>query len=471
MADYLVLLAVSGLLVLAAGLLSVRKADDLEAFFLASRSLPALLVALSLCASWIGAASVLVSADQAYAEGVSAFWIIGLPALLTLAAFGFFLARPIRSLPFVSLADLMEIRYGRTVRHSAAALIILYMSLLAASQMVAAGVFFESFLGMPYATGVFLATALVLVYASAGGFLSVVVTDGLQFLLISTGILGVFISLGGFSRFDAAAAAAAGLGRERFLDFFSGWEKNILIALSFTLAWIISPVVWQRIQGARNVKSAKRGLLLAAVFLLVFYGIIVASGMLFRAVLPEGFEESNLVAVYAKTFAGPFLGAVLFAGVAAAVMSTMDTAINAGALSLTRDVYQVLCPEAPSRRVVAAGRLSTLAVASAALAAAFVFRDILKTLGMASAVMAQGLFVPGVAMILFPRRRPHAGLFSLILGGGYAVAGVLGEAFGLKTGIPSWPHSVPGGVGLSLLGYLAGLGFDKIWKAEHPERR
>ncbi|MDW7760154.1 MAG: sodium:solute symporter family protein [Acidobacteriota bacterium] len=471
MTEVLLLLGVSAVLVLAAGMLSVRKADDLEAFFLASRSLPSLLVALSLCASWIGAASVLVSADSAYADGLSAFWIIGLPALLTLAVFGFVLARPIRSLPFISLPDLLEIRYGRTVRHIAAVLIIGYMALLAASQMAAAGLFFKSFLEWPYAAGVVLATGLVIVYAAAGGFFSVVVTDGLQFILISTGILGIFASLGGFSRLDEAAAAAARAGRDGFLDFFSGWEKNILMVFSFTLAWIISPIVWQRIQAARSVGGAKKGLLLAAIFLLAFYGFIVISGMNFRAVFPEGFQDHNLLAAYARTFAGPLLRAVVFAAVAAAVMSTMDTAINAGALSLTRDVYQVLDPGAAPKKVVMAGRVSTLIVAGAAMAAAFAFRDILKILGLASAVMAQGLFIPGAAMILFPQRRPRAGLFALLLGGGYAVAGVLGEALGLKIGIPEWPHSVPAGVGLSLLGYFVGFGLDRKSAAGSPEIR
>ncbi|GAG14750.1 unnamed protein product, partial [marine sediment metagenome] len=105
---------------------------------------------MSLSASWFGATSILVSADEAYETGVSSFWIMGVPAVLTVLLLGFFLARPIRRLPIVTLPDLVELRYGRTVRHLASILIIWYMVVLAASQMVAVGNFLKSFLGTPY---------------------------------------------------------------------------------------------------------------------------------------------------------------------------------------------------------------------------------------------------------------------------------------------------------------------------------
>jgi len=137
-------------LVLFFGLGFSRKMRTLEDFFLASRGLSAPLIFLSLTASWFGATSILVSVDEAFRSGISAFWLIGVPAIVTVLVFAVFLAGPIRSLDVLSLPDLVEMRYGRTVRHMTALLIIWYMILLASSQMVAIGQFLKLFLGIPY---------------------------------------------------------------------------------------------------------------------------------------------------------------------------------------------------------------------------------------------------------------------------------------------------------------------------------
>ena len=80
----------------------------MEGFFLASRSLGSLLIFVSLAASWIGASSTLVTVDEAYSQGVSSFWLMGLPAVLTALAFAFIFAAPIRRLPILTLPDLVE---------------------------------------------------------------------------------------------------------------------------------------------------------------------------------------------------------------------------------------------------------------------------------------------------------------------------------------------------------------------------
>ena len=184
----------------------------LEAFFLASRSLPASLVLLSLTASWFGATSILVTTDQAYRSGVSAFWLVGVPAVATVSLMGFFLVGPIRRSDGQTLPGLIEARYGRLVRHAASVLILWYMIVLASSQMVALGQFLEPFLGLPYVWGVALGTAVVLVYLLSGGLFSVVATDVLQCLLLILGLAGLSAYLARWSDVGAVAAAAREAG-------------------------------------------------------------------------------------------------------------------------------------------------------------------------------------------------------------------------------------------------------------------
>ena len=441
-----------------------KRMRNLEDFFLASRRLPSSLVFLTLGASWLGATSTLVSVDEAYLIGVSSFWVMGLPALLTVFVFYFFLAKPIRQLPIVSLSDLVEMRYGRTVRHLASILIIWYMILLASSQMVAIGNFLKAFLGTSYFYALLLGTAIVLFYSISGGFFSVVVTDGLQFFLLLAGLIGLLGFLLNAAKGTSVSLLAAQLGRDQYFSMFTDFKRNILILISFTLAWIISPIAWQRIQAAQTVKKAKNGLLaVGGTFLFVYWGIVLI-GILALPLFPSGVQEGPILSAIILSKTGNFLGVLLFIAITAAIMSTMDTAINSGALSLTRDVFQQFIP--PHKlNIITLSRLSTVVIGLLAFLVATQLQTILKTLGLASEIMTEGLFIPGMAMLFMKKKRPTAGMLSLVLGGGYSFLGFLSEINVLSLrGWPDWPYSVPYGLGICLVGFAAGWIFDSFRK-------
>ena len=463
---FLACFAAYAALVLGAGLVFSRRMKTFEDFFLAARNLPGGLIFLALTSSWFGAASMLVATDRSYAEGARSLWIMGVPAVATVLLLAAFVAKPLRRLEITSLPDLVELRYGRLVRHLSAALIVFYMILLAASQLVALGRFLGTFLGIPYLAALAAGMAVVLAYSAVGGLRSVVFTDVIKFPLLAVGVGGLAVFLAGrLAGSVGSQGIAAGLraafttvppgAPEGYFRLFGGAGDNVLIALSFTLAWTISPIALQRIQAARSLGAARRGLLGAAGALAVLYALVAAIGILAAALFGGRPLSGPLVSEIIAGPAGPVLGVILFVAVLGAVLSTLDTAVNTGALSLARDVFQQVSPLA-RKRPVAAGRLATVAVAVLAVAIAARLQDILRTIGLASEIMAEGLFVPGMAMIFLKRRAPLAGLLSLGLGGGFAGLCFLGAAGVLPLGLPAWPRSLPWGVGLSLVGYVVG---------------
>jgi len=452
-------------LLLGIGLAFSRRMKSLEVYFLAARGLSGFWVFLSLCASWIGSASILVSLDEAHGGGVRAFWVVGAPAVLSLLVFAVFLAGRIRRLSILTLPDLVEMRYGATVRHVAALLIIWYMVLLAASQMVALGNFLQGFLGTSYVSALALGALIVLLYSVWGGYVSVVFTDGFQFFLLMAGMLWLFFFLVGAGADGETARAADIIAKEEHLNLFSDIPRDALIVLSFTLAWIISPIAWQRIQSAGSGKSAKRALTASAAVLFLFYGMVVAMG-LFSRFLTRGEEmEEPVLSWMISHKAGHALGGVLFVAVVAAIMSTMDTAINTGAFSLAHDGFGRFRSVSVERRAVLVSRVSTVLVGGAAFLVATRFQSILRTLGLASEIMAEGLFLPGVAMLFAVKRRPAAGLLSLVGGGGHAFVGFLCGAGILPWRWPEWPYSVPRGLAMCAAGFFLGLVLDLIF---HP---
>lgn len=446
-------------LILLAGIGFSRRMKSLEDFFLASRKLSAGLIYLSLTAAWFGATSILVSTDEALKSGISSFWLVGLPAVATVLILVVFLAKPLYRLSVMTLPDLVELRYGRAVRHLSSILIIWYMAVLAASQMVALGNFLGTFLGFSYFGSLALGTAVVLLYSVFGGLRSVVVTDCVQFFLLTAGMIGLCLFLTGRASLSEISFLAAGLGKRGYFDFFHNINENFLIALSFTLAWTISPIALQRIQAARDVREARKGLSATAATLFLLYGFVVLIGIFSLPLFSGQALARPLLSEIILSKVGALLGGILFIAVASAILSTMDTAINTGALALTRDFYQQFFPSARERPVLVS-RLATVFVGASAFLIATRFQSILKTIGLSSEILAEGFFVPGLAMIFLKRPLPSAGLLSLCLGGGFAVLSFLGATNILPLGLPAWPFSVPYGLSLSLFGFAVGLVID-----------
>jgi SSS family solute:Na+ symporter len=456
-------------LLLAAGLLFRRRSDGLDSFFLASRRVGAFRITFSLCAAWIGAASLLVSTDEACRDGLSAYWIIGLPAVVTLLLF-LPLAGAIRKLGGATISDVMEARYGRAARPLTTLLIVWYMVVLAASQMVAAGDFLKVFLGTSYTASLALAAAVVLAYLAAGGFPSLVRTHTLQFFLLVAGILALSVSLGLRSSWKDVVSLAARQGRAGYLNVLAHADRNPLIALSFVLAWLISPIAWQRIQAARSAGSARKGVAGAALMLGLFYAGIVVAGMFFLPLFPGGKGAGPVVSEYIAFRAGPALGGLIFITVLAAILSTMAAAVNAGAFSLSRDLLRYGAGREEGKPGVGLGRTATLIIGAAAFLVATRFEDILTTLGLASKIMAEGLFLPGLAAVLIKRRAPLAGLLSLVAGGGYALACFFAEARILPFAVPPWPLSLIPGLGLGTGGFVLGLAAGRLGKSRAARR-
>jgi SSS family solute:Na+ symporter len=463
-AEFFLLLGIYFVLVVFIGLKFSRRMKSLEDFFLASRSLSGLFIFVSLTASWFGATSILVSTDEAFRVGLSAFWLVGLPSVATVLIFAFFLAGSIRRLNILTLPDLVELRYGKVVRHLSSLLIIWYMVVLAASQMVALGNFFSPFLGLSYFWSLALGTAVVLIYLLSGGLFSVVATDILQCVLLGAGTIVLAIFLWKASPVEAVLMAARQAGKTEYFQFFFDFKKNLLIALSFTLAWTISPIAWQRIQAAKTAKNARQGLFGAAGAFVVLYSLVVFIGI-FSLPIFFGRELSRpLISDLISSEIGRFWGGLLFIAVISAILSTLDTAINTGALSLTRDIYgRMLSPQKEARlTAIRASRISTLMIALLAFAVATRFRSILKTIGTASEIMAEGLFIPGMAMLFLKKMRPLAGGLSLALGGGFALVSFLSEIRFFPFRLPVWPFSLPYGLALSAMGFAAGFLLDEV---------
>jgi len=401
------------------------------------------LIFFTVTASWFGAASTIATIQEGIQSGFQAIWLLGIPTITTLIVF-ILLNRKIRTLNFVSLPVFLNKFYGKPVATFSAFLIFFYMTVLAASQFVAWGIFVGQFIGEDYQITIMIGALIVIIYSYFGGYLSVVLTDGLQFFLLVAAIIYLIF----FLKPDTITFNTADF------NLFDNLEKNLLMTLSFVLAWIISPIIWQRIASARSTQTARNGLILSTITFLFLYLFIIYIAIQFRRFPTDNF------AVIIKQFIPLSGNTLVFIGIAAAIMSTADSAINIGALTLVKDVFKIK----NQKKIILYSKISTLISGIFAVLIAFKFKSIIQTLGLASMIMAVGLFLPGIYAILFKKRKPLAGLFSLTIGGTYAIL-VFFNTYGLGIPIPPWPYSLPLGMGLALFSFVVGYLMDSRRKS------
>ena len=410
------ILSLIGLVIYFAGLLLAvtreKKNHTVMDYFFAGRTLPYWALSITFIASWWGAGSALSTADLAFEDGLGAFWYYGVPVLLStflmiLSAGG------IRRVGYLTQGRMMEARYSSLTSRILSLLVLIFMVFNAASQMVGIGDFFGTYLGLSYEFALIAGTLIVLIYSMFGGFRGVVLTDIIQFVLLVISAAVVFLvgywKAGGLTGIREAAQAA---GKPDFLRFSAGASKYSMYVITFGCAWMIQANVWQRISAARTDRDAKKMTVMSFFAYIPLYLMVVLTGMaglrLYQS-LPAG----GVVTAIVMDHMPPFLGALVFIGISAAIMSTMDSLINTASMTLILDLIPASQDE---NRQLARSRMATLLVTAAALLIALKIRSILEISWMASDIITTGVFVPLILGFLWKRGNSRGAMASMVGG-------------------------------------------------------
>jgi sodium/proline symporter len=209
-ASFLVAFAGYMLFVLMVGFYAARFNRDIKDFYVGDRRVGSWVTAISASASSESGWLVLGLSGLAFAEGVSAVWVV-VGCLGGYLINWFLVARRLRRMAVrydaLTLPDLLESRTGGsspTIR--VVAMIIIFTSMMAyvGAQLIAAGKTFEftlSSFGVDYRWGVLLGALITITYTTAGGYRAVAWTDLVQGLLMVIALVVVPVvaiaSLGG----------------------------------------------------------------------------------------------------------------------------------------------------------------------------------------------------------------------------------------------------------------------------------
>lgn len=447
------------------GWISSRRLRSVTEFWLASRELGAATIGFAAAASWLTASALLLSTGLFLFLGVGSIWIWVFPNIAGLALIAAIAGR-IKSIPAMTQAELLEIRYDPMVRAPVALAIAAMMVLFSVTDFIGFKLVLGTFFGVPPFYAVLIMAACVAFYVSLGGFRAVVWTDIIQYLFLAGLAIFVAVMAVKVSAENGISISyeASVLGADWWNPFLLG---GVIGALVFQLAllpgWVAEQDPWQKVWAARDEKTAKRGLVLGSVLLSLVYGACFLTAIGLRALypMPSGEVEAEMLYLqFIQQSVPPAVIALLTIGFAAASMSCTDTFATSGASCISRDLIQRhLRPQATMREMLVMSRILVVAMISISAFIALNVDSIMDAVIIATVIGTTSYFFPIIGGLYWKRATKWGALAALIAGGGTQIVLIAWESFILRAPLDTLSpylteHGVLVGLALSAVSFV-----------------
>jgi len=477
--DY-VLLVTYFLFVLGIGFVLRRTVSGSKDFFESGRSLPAWICALGFIGANLGAQEVMGMAASGAKYGMMTshfYWIGAVPAMVFVAIFmmPFYYGSKARSVP-----EYLKLRFDEKTRGFNALTFACMTIMSSGISMYALAKLLSAILGWNFHGCILVSGVIVLTYIFMGGLTSAIYNEVLQFFLIVFGFLPLVLlglkDVGGWDGLVAKLvkpAINAGFAPDTWTHSWShtgsaatnpmGVEWfGLAMGLGFVLSfgyWCTDFLVVQRAMAAKDMGSARRTPILAAVPKMFFPALVILPGLIAIALhsaggnfqLPSkngGLDYDMVVpTMLAHYFPTGMLGLGLTA-LMASFMSGMAGNVTAFNTVFTYDLYQgYIKKDGDDAHYLAVGRWTTVVGILASMAAAYAaasFNNIMDILQLVFAFVNAPLFATFLLGMFWKRTTGHGAFFGLIAG---TVAAAIHHGLSL-------PHGASAGIKGGWLGAI-----------------
>lgn len=380
------------------GLLLTKKASKgMESFFASERSLGWWLAGTSMAATAFSSDTPLLVTGIVRRKGIWGNWEIWALAISTMFAV-FFFSKLWKRAGVLTEVEFVESRYsGKSA------------AFLRGFKALYWGVFYNSFIMGAWpmtgltkvmqettswnkAQSIFFCMALTAAYSCMSGYWGVILTDFFQFIVAMSGaFLLAFYAVHAAGGLHAIVEKLGPTGKLAMIPSAAGHAPAEVIASPF--GWFLGliciqwwawkntdggGVIVQRIASCKNEKQALYAVLwfnIAQYALRAWPWILTALASLI--LLPDLTDHERAYPRLISMLLPTGFKGLMVAAFFAAFMSTMSTMLNWGSSYVVNDFYKrFLKPHAPEKHYVAVARITSIALAAAATAVAFMTESI-----------------------------------------------------------------------------------------------
>ncbi|MDH0300406.1 MULTISPECIES: sodium:solute symporter [unclassified Pseudomonas] len=404
-------------LIYAAGMLGLgwygmRRAKTHEDYLVAGRNLGPTLYMGTMATTVLGGASTVGTVRLGYVHGISGFWLCAALGL-GIIALNLFLAKPLLRLKIFTVTQVLERRYNPMARQASAAIMLAYALMIAVTSTLAMGTVLQVLLDVPFWMALLFGGGVVVVYSTIGGMWSLTLTDIVQFVIKTVGLMFILLPVclynaGGWDALVTKLPAAS------FSWTTIGWDTIITYFLIYFFGILIGQDIWQRVFTARDEKVCQRAGTTAGIYC-VLYGLACALiGMAAHVLMPDLANPNNAFAEMIKGQLPEGVRGLLMAAALAAMMSTASAGLLAASTTLTEDLLPKL--RGGKQSSLGINRLFTLLTGLVVLGIALAVNDVISALTLAYNLLVGGMLIPLMGAIFWKRATTAGAIASMSLG-------------------------------------------------------
>lgn len=334
------------------GWYAFKKTTDINDYMLGGRGLGPFVTALSAGAADMSGWMLMGVPGAMFATGLSTLWLaLG----LTIGAYSNYLLLAPRLRAYTEAADdaiTIPDFFDKRFQHSSsllkivsALIIMIFFTLYTSSGMVSGGRLFESAFGADYKLGLFLTTAVVVLYTLFGGFLAVSLTDFVQGAIMFAALVLVpivaFTHVGGvaptFHEIDAV--------NPHLLDIFKGASViSIISYLAWGLGYYGQPHIIVRFMAIKDIKDLKPARRIGMSWMIITVLGSVLTGLIGVAYAHKfgvAVKDPEMIfIIFSKILFHPLITGFLLSAILAAIMSSISSQLLVTASAVTEDLYR-----------------------------------------------------------------------------------------------------------------------------------
>lgn len=343
------------------GMLFARTGRNIKSFFAGGEAVPWFIGGLSLFMSFFSAGTFVAWGSIAYKYGwvsVTIQWTMAFGALIA----GLFIAPRWKRTGNLTAAEFIEQRLGAAVKTMYVYIFMAVSLFIKGAVLYPVAKLVSISLGFPLVPSTIVLGIMMIAYTAVGGLWAVMVTDILQFVILTAAVLIILpLSLdkvGGFSQFMDNAP-------KDFFNLLNG-EYTIWFVLAFSLYHIFyiggNWTFVQRYTSVDSAKSAKKVALLFALLYIVSPVIWMLPPMIYQVINPglQGLDAENAYLQVCQLVLPPGLMGLMLTGMYFSTSATANTTLNVVSAVFTNDVYKsVINPHATDRQFMKVARLSS----------------------------------------------------------------------------------------------------------------
>ena len=343
------------------GFFSKNHVHTIVDYLVAGRKVTPYLGVASLGGTELGLITVMYNAQKGFSTGLSSLHMPIIAGVVTLIiGLTGFIVVPLRRLKVLTIPEFYEFKFDKSTRVLGAIILVLAGVLnmglfLKVAAVFVAVIFGLSPTGIPLIIIMALLLVLVLFYTLMGGMVSVVVTDFVQFILLSVSLslFAIILFNGiGWDQLIHVWESKHGVAGFNPFNTTSGFGISYVLWMLVT-AGLVSIAIWPTALSRALImpsdNAVKKQYLLASVPMMARFVLPIMIGAMAVVVLGEVDALTAFPAVALRVLPVGLLG-VLVAGLLAAMMSTFDGYLLCWSGVIVRDIIMPISKSSWSDR-------------------------------------------------------------------------------------------------------------------------